>query len=88
MELLSKKGVRVVALIRAVRAAGVVQPGGKIRMPGEAPATYIGPAGVEDGIQMHTFRLFDGSEIVLEVPALTAAMQAPKAAAPQLRPAV
>jgi len=39
-------------------------------MPDERPATYIGPSAVEDGIQMHGFRLFDGTEVIMEVPVL------------------
>ena len=66
---ISEKGKRVAQLIKAVRAAGVIVPGAKVLMPDERPATYTGP--VMDGdIQMHEFHLFDGTEIVLEVPAL------------------
>ena len=66
---ISEKGKRVVQLIKAVRAAGEIVPGAKVLMPDERPATYIGPV-MDDGIQMHEFRLFDGTEIVLEMPAL------------------
>jgi len=76
---LSEKGFRIVALIRAVRSVGLIQPGGKIQLPHEKPATYIGPAGVEGSIQMHEFRLFDGMKVIMEVPVLTAAMQKPMA---------
>jgi len=66
---ISEKGKRVVQLIKAVEAAGVIVPGAKILMPDERPAAYIGP--VMDGdIRMHEFHLFDGTEVVLEVPAL------------------
>ena len=67
---ISEKGKRIVQLIKAVRAAGVIVPGSKILMPDERPAAYIGPSAVEDGIQMHEFRLFDGTEVVMEVPVL------------------
>lgn len=66
---ISEKGKRIVQLIKAVRAAGVLVPGNKVLMSDERPATYIGPV-MEDGNQMHEFRLFDGTEIVFEVPAL------------------
>jgi hypothetical protein len=66
---ISEKGARVVQLIRAVKAAGAMMPGDQVRMPGEKPAAYLGPL-MERGIQMHGFRLFDGTEIVLEAPAL------------------
>ena len=68
---ISEKGKRIVQLIKSVRAAGVLVPGDKVQMPDERPAAYIGPSAVEDGIQMHEFRLFDGTEVVLEVPALS-----------------
>ena len=80
---LAKKGIRVVALIKAVRSAGEIVPGDKVQMLHEQPATYVGPTAVEDGIQMHKFRLFDGMEISLEVPALTAALAISKMTAPQ-----
>lgn len=67
---ISEKGKRIVKLIKSVRAAGVLVPGDKVPMPGERLATYIGPSAVEEGIQMHEFRLFDGTEVVMEVPAL------------------
>ena len=67
---ISEKGKRIVKLIKSVRTAGVLVPGDKVQMPDERPATYIGPSAVEDGIQMHGFRLFDGTEVVMEVPAL------------------
>ena len=66
---ISEKGKRVVQLIKAVRAAGAIVPGAKVLMPDERPAAYIGPV-MDGGIQMHEFRLFDGTEVVLEVPAL------------------
>lgn len=66
---ISEKGKRVVKLIKAVKAAGVLVPGNKVLMPDERPAAYIGPV-IEGGIQMHEFLLFDGTEVVLEVPAL------------------
>ena len=66
---ISEKGKRVVQLIKAVEVAGVFVPGAKVLMPDERPAAYIGPV-MEGGIQMHEFLLFDGTEVVLEVPAL------------------
>ena len=66
---ISEKGKRIVQLIKAVRAAGEIVPGAKVLMPDERPAAYIGPV-MDGGIQMHEFRLFDGTEVVLEVPAL------------------
>ena len=66
---ISEKGKRVVQLIKAVKAVGAFVPGDKVLMPDERPASYIGPV-MEGGIQMHEFRLFDGTEVVLEVPAL------------------
>ena len=66
---ITEKGKRVVKLIKAVQAARVLLPGGKVRMPGEGPAAYIGPA-LEDRLQVHEFRLFDGTDVALEVPAL------------------
>ena len=66
---ISEKGKRIVQLIKAVRAAGEITPGAKVLMPDERPAAYIGPV-MDGGIQMHEFRLFDGTEVVLEVPAL------------------
>jgi len=66
---ISEKGIRVVKLIKAVRAAGAIVPGARVAMPDEQPATYTGPV-MDGGIQMHAFRLFDGMEVVLEVPLL------------------
>ena len=66
---ISEKGKRVIQLIKVVKAVGVLVPGNKVLMPDERPAAYIGPV-MEDGIQMHEFRLFDGMEIVFEAPAL------------------
>jgi hypothetical protein len=65
---ISEKGKRIVKLIKYVRAAGVLVSGDKVQMPDERPATYIGPSAVKNGIQMHAFRLFDGTEVVMEVP--------------------
>jgi hypothetical protein len=67
---ISEKGKRIVKLIKSVRAAGALVPGDKVQMLDERPAAYIGPSAVEDGIQMHAFRLFDGTEVIMEVPAL------------------
>ena len=66
---ISEKGKRIVQLIKAVRAAGEITPGAKVLMPDERPAAYIGPV-MDGGIQMHEFHLFDGTEVVLEVPTL------------------
>jgi len=71
---LTAKGKRVVQLFRAIRSAGVFPPGTKIPMADEEPATYIGPADVQDGVQMHEFHLHDGTEVLLEVEVLTEAM--------------
>ena len=38
---ISEKGKRIVQLIKAVRAAGVILPGAKVLMPDERPAAYI-----------------------------------------------
>jgi hypothetical protein len=62
---ISEKGKRIVKLIKSVRAAGVLVPGDTVRVPDERPAAYIGPSIVEDGIQMHAFRLFDGTEVIM-----------------------
>ena len=68
------EGKRVVNLIKAVRLVNFILPGDKIKLIGELPATYLGA--VEEGdlqgdyIQMHTFRLWDGVQVVLEVPSL------------------
>jgi hypothetical protein len=64
-----EKGKRIVQLIKAVRAAGEIVPGAKVLMPDEGPAAYIRPV-MDGGIQMHEFHLFDGTEVILEVPAL------------------
>jgi hypothetical protein len=66
---ISEKGKRIVQLIKAVRAAGVIVPGAKVLMSDERPAAYIGPV-MDGGIQMHEFRLFDGTEVDLEIPTL------------------
>ena len=66
---ISAKGKRIVQLIKAIRAAGVIVPGAKVLMPDERPAAYIGPV-MDGGIQMHEFHLFDGTEVILDVPAL------------------
>jgi hypothetical protein len=67
---LTKKARRILALIEAVEAAGNIQPGAALSLPGEKPATYLGPGEVEGGIQMHVFRLHDGLEVPMQVPAL------------------
>ena len=65
---------RVVNLIKAVREIGAILPGDKVRMIGEKPAIYVGAIELGDiqvdYIQMHAFRLFDGLQVVLEVPSL------------------
>ena len=66
---ISEKGKRIVQLIKAVRAAGEIVPGAKVLMADERPAAYIGSV-MDGGIQMHKFQLLDGTEVVLEVPAL------------------
>ncbi len=61
-------------LIKAVRQIGAILPGDKVKMIGEKPATYMGA--IEEGdiqvdyLQMHTFELFDGVQVVLEIPSL------------------
>jgi hypothetical protein len=67
---LTYEGIRIAKLIQAVKAMRVIAVGAEVPMLKERPATYIGPV-MEDGIQMHEFRLFDGIEVALEVPALT-----------------
>ena len=68
------KAQRIVNLIKSVRKLGTIFPGDKIKMIGEKPATYLGA--LEEGdiqvdyIQTHVFRLFDGLQVVLDVPAL------------------
>jgi len=67
---ISEKGTRVIRLIKAVKAVKkAIAPGDKLQLPGESPATYLGPH-MDGNIQMHAFRLFDGTEVVLEAPAL------------------
>jgi hypothetical protein len=44
-------------------------PGAKVLMPDERPAAYIGLM-MDGAIQMQEFHLFDGTEVVLEVPVL------------------
>ena len=55
----SEKGKRIVQLIKAVKAARGFVPSDKVLMPEERQAAYIGPV-MEDGIQMHEFRMFGG----------------------------
>ncbi len=68
------EGKRIVNLIKAVREIGAILPGDKVKLIGEKPATYVGA--IEEGdiqvdyIQLHTFSLFDGVQVVLEVPSL------------------
>jgi len=68
------RGQRIVNLIKAVRQIGAILPGDKVKMIGGKPATYMGA--IEEGdiqvdyIQMHTFELFDGVQVVLEIPSL------------------
>jgi hypothetical protein len=52
-------------LIKSIRAAGALIPGDTVWMPDERPAAFIGPSAVENGIQMHAFRLFDGTEVIM-----------------------
>ena len=71
---LKQNGRRVLNLIMAVREISAILPGDKVRLVGEKPATYEGAIEVgdiqEDDIQMHAFRLFDGLQVILEVPSL------------------
>jgi len=68
------KAQRLVNLIRAVRQIGAILPGDKVIMAGEKPATYMGA--IEEGdiqvdyVQMHSFELYDGVQVVLEAPSL------------------
>ena len=61
-------------LVRSVRALGASLPGHMVGMPGEKPALYLGAIEVGDiqidCIQMHAFTLFDGVQVVLEIPSL------------------
>ena len=66
---ITEKGARIVKLIKAVRAAGTILPGNKVRMPEERSAMDIGPV-MDGGVQMGAFRLFDGMEVSLEILAL------------------
>jgi hypothetical protein len=65
---------RIINLIRAVRKIATLLPGDKIKLAGEEPATYVGA--IEEGdiqidyIQLHTFTLCDGVQVVLEAPSL------------------
>jgi hypothetical protein len=67
-------GKRVLNLIKAVRLIGALLPGDKVSLAGEKPATYTGAIEVgdiqTDYLQMHTFRLSDGLQVVLEIPSL------------------
>jgi hypothetical protein len=69
-----QEGKRVLNLIKAVRQIGALLPGDKVSLAGEKPATYIGAIEVgdmqTDYLQMHTFRLSDGLQVVLEIPSL------------------
>jgi hypothetical protein len=66
---ISEKGKHIVQMIKTGWAAGVLVPRDKVLTPDERPVTYIGPVmGVD--IQMHEFHLFDGTEVILEAPAL------------------
>ncbi len=70
----TKKGKYVVALIKAVQTVTTIAAGEKIRIPGYEPATYLGPSSIQDGIQMHGFRLPDGTILELESDRLTDAI--------------
>ncbi len=65
---------RIIRLIRALRQIDDILPGDKIKLSGEKPAIYLGA--LEDGdiqvdyLQAHIFELFDGVQVVLEVPSL------------------
>ena len=65
----SEKCKHIVHLIKAVRTVGLIVPGAKVLMPDKRPAAYVGLM-MDSSIQMYAFRLFDGTEVVLEVPAL------------------
>jgi hypothetical protein len=68
------QGQRIINLIRAVRQIGAILPGDKVELLGEKPATYLGS--IEEGdiqvdyLQIHTFELFDGVQVVLQIPSL------------------
>ena len=57
-----------------MRGCGPLLPGDRIKMIGEKPAVYTGCLEVGDlqvdYIQLHTFRLADGVQVILEVPSL------------------
>jgi hypothetical protein len=68
------EGQRIINLIRAVRQIGTILPGDKVEMIGEKPATYLGSLETGDiqvdYLQIHTFQLSDGVQVVLECPSL------------------
>jgi len=65
---------RLINLVNAVREIAAILPGDRVKMISEKPALYIGAIEVGDiqvdYIQMHIFRRFDGSQVVLQVPSL------------------
>ena len=69
-----KESRRIVNLVRAVRMIREIMPGDTVTLLEEKPATYLGP--LEEGdmqtdyIQLHLFRLHDGTKVVLEAPSL------------------
>jgi hypothetical protein len=81
----TKKGNYVVALIKAMRTVAAIPVDGKIDVPGYEPAIYLGPSAIEDGIQMHGFRLPDGTDLALESHRLTNAIEVAQMLAAQHR---
>jgi hypothetical protein len=67
-------GKRLVNLVKAVRQINFILPGDKIKLIGERPATYLGAIEsgdlLNDYLQMHIFKLYDGLHVVLEAPSL------------------
>jgi hypothetical protein len=65
---------RILHLIRSVREMVSILPGDQIRMIDESPAIYLGS--IEAGdlqvdyLQLHVFRLSDGIQVILHLPAL------------------
>jgi hypothetical protein len=68
------EGKRFQYLIRSLREMGAIFPGDRVRMIDEAPAIYLGSIEAgdlqTDYLQLHVFRLSDGIQVILYVPAL------------------
>lgn len=81
----TKKGMYVVALIKAIKEVVTIPVGGKVIVPGYEPAIYLGPAAMDGDIQMHGFRLPDGTDLELESDRLTDAVEVTQAPVAQHR---